>query len=177
MIPVGSLGDFGISLSHAQMSSPQASTTSTCTFAVVKIAFGNAVLFVRACRRPLHYLLGLQWEQWDVYIARWSWVSMTVLFHASYQNLTKMQFAPETRFDEVLCCFQVATILAGRLLPEGAQDLQAFSAILLPSVSVCGQNWFKSLWIVATVDQCLCWCLVEQHVPDLTARLVLGLAV
>ena len=63
---VGNLGDFGNSQLLALMSTPQASTTSTCTFAVKKIAFGNAVLFVRACRRPLHYLLGLQWEQWDV---------------------------------------------------------------------------------------------------------------
>ena len=52
----------------------------------MKVAFGDAVLFVRACCCLLHYLLGLQWEPWDVYIARWSWVSMTVLFQASYQD-------------------------------------------------------------------------------------------
>lgn len=68
MFPVGSLGDFGNSLLLAHMSTPQASTTSTSTFTVMQVAFGDAVLFVRACRRPLHYLLGLQWEQWDVYI-------------------------------------------------------------------------------------------------------------
>ena len=46
--------------------------------------------FVRACRCPLLCHLGLQWEQWDVWIARWSWVSVTVLFHASLQDLTKV---------------------------------------------------------------------------------------
>ena len=48
MIPVGSLGDFGISLSHALVSTLQASTTSTSTFTVMQVAFGDAVLCVSA---------------------------------------------------------------------------------------------------------------------------------
>ena len=60
---VGNLGDFGNSQLLAQLSTPQANTTSTSTFAVMKVAFGDAVLFVSACHCPLHYLLGLQWEQ------------------------------------------------------------------------------------------------------------------
>ena len=36
---------------------------------------------------------------------------MTVLFHASYQDLMKVQFASETRFDEVLCCLSVLVVV------------------------------------------------------------------
>jgi len=87
VFPVRNLGDFGNSLLLAQLSTPQASTTSTCSIAVMQVAFGDhAVLFVRACCRLLPYLLSSQWEQWDVWIPRWSWVSMTVLFQASYQD-------------------------------------------------------------------------------------------
>lgn len=79
-----------------------------------------------------------------------------------------MQSTPETHFDEVLCCFQVDSILAGLPLPEGARDFQAFSAVLLPLVAFCGRVWFKSPWMVFAKEQCLCWCLDEQHAPELS---------
>ena len=73
VFPVRSLGDFGNSSLLDLVSSPQVSTTSTSTFAVIQVAPGDAVKSDSACPM-LQFLVGLQWETW---IPCWSWVSMT----------------------------------------------------------------------------------------------------
>merc|ERR1711862_505696 len=110
--------------------------------------------------RLLPCLVGVQWDVWDIWIPRRSWLAMTNLHQPSYLVPFKMQCVAEySQFYKCCYLYQDATILQAISLSEGAQVLQVLQAFPYCLGPLYCQVYFKLPWVEAIVKQCFSWSL------------------